>query len=219
MSDRRARVQQSKKFQELITGNTGNTGNETRSKRLRTSNYRNDNDNSTIVSFGNSSGRGNDNNDNSTIISSGSGRGRGKDNDDNSTINSSSSNDNNVEVIRQSSEISNNNPGIIRGRGIGAKDDDDNSIISGRGRGKGNDDSDDNSVIISGGSGRGRGKGKGKGLSNKDNNNNNFENNFEGIRKYIEVIIFRFIIKNFLFITYIRMIISCEKKMDFIIEE
>jgi hypothetical protein len=135
MSDRRAREQQRKKFQELITGNTGN---ETRSKRLRTSNYRNDNDNSTIVSFGSSSGRGNDNNDNSTIISSGSGRGRGKD-DDNSTINSSSSNDNNVEVIRQSSEISNNNPGIIRGRGrgSGAKDDDDNSIISGRGRGKG----------------------------------------------------------------------------------
>ena len=198
MSDRRAREQQRKKFQELITGNTGN---ETRSKRLRTSNYRNDNDNSTIVSFGSSSGRGNDNNDNSTIISSGSGRGRGKDNDDNSTINSSSSNDNNVEVIRQSSEISNNNPGIIRGRGrgSGAKDDDDNSIISGRGRGKGNDDSDDNSVIISGGSGRGRGKGKGKGkgLSNEDNNNNNFGNNFEGIRKYIEVIIFRFIIKKF----------------------
>ena len=173
MSDRRAREQQRKKFQELITGNTGN---KTQYKRLRTSNYRNDNDNSTIVSFGSSSGRGNDNNDNSTIISSGSGRGRGKDNDDNSIIiNSSSSNDNNVEVIRQSSEISNNNPGIIRGRGSGAKDDDDNSIISGRGRGKG----------------------KGKGLSNEDNNNNNFGNNFEGIRKYIEVIIFRFIIKKF----------------------
>src|SRR2546429_210001 len=126
MSDRRAREQQRKKFQELITGNTGNTGNETRSKRLRTSNYRNDNDNSTIVSFGSSSGRGNDNNDNSTIISSGSGRGRGKD--------------------------------------------------------------------------------------NEDNYNNNFGNNFEGIRKYIEVIIFRFIIKNFLFITYIRTITSCGKK-------
>ena len=44
-------------------------------------------------------------------------------------------------------------------------------------------------------SGRGRGR-----LSN-ENNNNNFGNHFEGIRKYIEVIIFRFIIKNFLFIT------------------
>jgi len=45
--------------------------------------------------------------------------------------------------------------------------------------------------MISGGGGRGRGRGKGKGLSNEDNNYNNFRNNFEGIRKYLEVIIFQ----------------------------
>ena len=88
----------------------------------------------------------------------------------------------------------------VRKRGRVANHDDDSSIISGRGRGRGNDDNGDNSIIISGGSGKGRGRGKGKILSNEDNNNN-FGNLFEGIRKYIEVIIFRFIIKNFLFIT------------------
>ena len=77
MTDRRAREQQRKKFQELITGNTGN---ETRYKRLRT------NDNSTIVSSGSGRGIGKDNNDNSTMISSGSGSGRGKDNNDNFTM-------------------------------------------------------------------------------------------------------------------------------------
>ena len=61
MTDRRAREQQCKKFQELITGNTGN---ETRYKRLRTSNNNNNNDNSTIVSSSSSRGTGKDNNDN-----------------------------------------------------------------------------------------------------------------------------------------------------------
>src|SRR2546430_4377713 len=124
MSDRRTREQQHKKFQELITGNTGN---ETRYKRLRT------NDNSTIVSSGSGRGTGKDNNDNSTIVSSGSGSGRGKDNNDNSTIVSSGSgsNDNNVEVIRQTLEVSNNNLSIINS---GSRDNKDNPIIIGRER-------------------------------------------------------------------------------------
>ena len=113
-------------------------------------------------------------NDNSTIVSSGSG-----------------SNDNNVEVIRQTLEVSNNNLGIINS---GSRDNNDNPIIIGRekvrGRGRDANDDDDSSIISS------RGRGRGKVLSN-----NNFGNHFEGIRKYIEVIIFRFIIKNFLFIT------------------
>src|SRR6266516_219289 len=185
MFDRKTREQQRKKFQELITGNTGN---ETRYKRLK------DNNDSTIVSSGSGSGRGKDNNDNFTIVSSGSGNDRGKDNNDNSTIvrSGSGSNDNNVEVIRQTLEVSNNNLGIINS---GSRDNKDNPIIIGRervrGRGRNANDDEDSSII----SGRGRGK-----LSN-ENNNNNFGNHFEGIRKYIEVIIFRFIIKNFLFIT------------------
>jgi hypothetical protein len=173
MSDRRAREQQRKKFQELITGHTSN---ESRSKRLRTS-----------------------------------------------------------EDIRQVSEVSNNDPGIINSgsrdnpiivsRGndndknpvsgsISISRGNDKNPVSGSGRGKsrGNDNNDDSSIINSGGRGRGQGKGKSKSLSNEDNNNNNFRHYIEGIRKYIEVIIFRFIIKNFLFLTYIRTIENCGKK-------
>jgi hypothetical protein len=173
MSDRRAREQQRKKFQELITGHS----NEARSKRLRTSEdirqvSEVSNNNPGIINSGSR--------DNPIIIS------RGNDNDKNPPVSGSG------------------RENIIISRG----NDNDKNPVSGSGRGKsrGNDNNDDRSIIYGGGRGRGQGKGKSRSLSNEDNNDNNFRNYIEGIRKYIKVIIFRFIIKNFLFLTYIRMI-------------